>query len=262
MGQTPNINSSSPGQQASAGDNTLNELGLDDFLNLMLVQLQNQDPLNPLENDQLLAQISQIREVGATEKLTETLDSVLLGQSITSATNLIGANIDAISDDNQRVSGIVESVSITNGTPKLHLDLGPKARPAEEAGNIGTGTYQYRVVWNDAGGNQVAVDPLAGESGGQGAITLSESDQAILISGLPATAARKSIYRTDGSGTGNFRLVGTLPDGQSSTFLDDTADADLSETVLNGNPPLLDSVQRSFEVSLGNVGEIRPPGSR
>ena len=93
----------------------------------MLAKLQNQDPLNPLENDELIAQISQIREVGATEQLTEILSAVLLGQNIASATNLIGADIDAISDDNQRASGIVSRVSVSGGSPKLHLDLGPQS---------------------------------------------------------------------------------------------------------------------------------------
>ena len=69
---------------------------MDDFLDLMIAELQNQDPLNPLENDELIAQISQIREVGATEDLTNTLNAVLLGQNISSATSLIGADVVAL----------------------------------------------------------------------------------------------------------------------------------------------------------------------
>ena len=50
---------------------------------------QSQDPLDPMDNDQMLNQISQLRSIGATDKLTNTLDSVLLGQNITSSTALI-----------------------------------------------------------------------------------------------------------------------------------------------------------------------------
>jgi len=259
MTQLPNISEASSGNQPFGSQNTLNDLNLNDFLDLMLTELQNQDPLNPLENDKLIAQIGQIRSIGATDKLSETLDSVLLGQSISSATNLIGADIEAISDDNQRVSGIVDRVSIANGSPKLHLNLGPKVRPSEDPGEIEAGTYQYRVVWSDGEGGRVAIDPVASDGIEGGAIQLAEDGKSVLVSGLPVTAVGKQVYRTDGTGTGNFRLVGTLSDGSESTFLDTTSDADLSQTVLNGNPALLDNSERSFTVSLSNVGEIRPP---
>ncbi len=88
MTQFPTVNSATSG--ATTPDR-LNDVNIDDFLKLMIAELQNQDPLNPLDNDELVAQIGQIRSVGATEKLTDTLDSVLLGQNISSATNLIGA---------------------------------------------------------------------------------------------------------------------------------------------------------------------------
>jgi len=259
MSQLPSVNSASSGEQAFGSNNSLNELGMDDFLNLMITELQNQDPLNPLENAELIAQISQIREVGATEQLTETLGAVLLGQNISSATNLIGTDIEAISDDNQRVAGIVDRVSISDGDPKLHLNLGPKARPAEEAGDIEAGTYKYRVVWSDDQGNRVAIDPVASDGVENGAIQITDDGQSILISGLPVTTVGKQVYRTDASGTGNYRLVGTISSGDDSYFLDTTSDTDLSQTVLQGNPPLLDNSERSFIVSLRNVGEIRPP---
>ena len=239
MSQIPNINAASSTDQAFGSANTLNDLDL--------------------ENDELIAQISQIREVGATEQLSETLNAVLLGQNIASATNLIGADIEAISDDNQRVTGIVDRVSVSEGSPKLHLDLGPEALPGEEPGNLQAGTYQYRVVWTDAEGNQYAIDPLAGTNGGQGAIRLDHSNQSILISGLPETNTNKRVYRTDSSGTSSFRLVDTITDGKQSTYLDTTSDTDLSQAVLTGTPTLLDHSQRSFTVSLKNVGEIRPP---
>jgi len=258
MSQLTNINAASTGDQAFGGANSLNDLDLDDFLKLMIAELQNQDPLNPLENDQLLAQISQIREVGATEQLTQTLGAVLLGQNISSATNLIGADIEAISDDGQRVEGVVSSVSISDGEPKLHLDLGPKARPTDETGEIEAGTYQYRVVWRDEAGNQFAIDPVASDGIEGGAIQLTGDPQSILISGLPVTTTAKQIYRTDGTGAGNFRLVDTLTDGNVSSYVDSTSDANLSQTALNGTPTLLDNTQRSFTVSLNNVGEIRP----
>jgi flagellar basal-body rod modification protein FlgD len=247
---------SSIGANRSAADqpfgsaNTLNDLDLDDFLNLMIAELQNQDPLNPLENDELIAQISQIREVGATDRLTETLDAVLLGQNIASATNLIGAEIDALSDDFQRVQGVVGRVSVADGQPKLHLDLGPQAAASSEPGSIEAGAYEYRVAWTE-NGTLFALDPLNG-----GKLTLTGTsgvDAAVQLRNLPTTPGVKQVYRRDATSGGAFFLVDTLSDGKQATYLDTKAREELSGATL------MVTSERKFQVSLKNVSEIRPP---
>ena len=252
MSQIPAAGSSS--DQSFGAHNSLNNVDIDDFLKLMIAELQNQDPLNPLENDELVAQIGQIRSVGATEKLSETLDSVLLGQNISSATNLIGAEIDAISDDNQKITGVVERVSVANGQPKLHLDLDPRAKVSTEAGDIEAGEYEYRVTWRHDGA-LYGVDPLAKEDG---SIAVKGDDKSILLSNLPVTLSQKQVFRREKGSTGDFHLVGAITDGKKSTFLDTTATDDLSDYVMNSEPTL-QAPSRTFVVSLKNVGEIRPP---
>lgn len=252
MSQTPNVNASS--SQPFGAKNSLNDVDVDDFLKLMIAELQNQDPLNPLENDELVAQIGQIRSVASTDKLTETLDSVLLGQNISSATNLIGAEVDAISDDGQKVTGTVERVSVANGQPKLHLDLDPNAKLSTEEGKIEAGEYEYRVVWQD-GGNAFGVDPLAKEDGQS--ITVKGDGKSILLSNLPLTLGQKQVYRRE-KGAEDFQLVGAITDGKKSTFLDVSSTDELSDYVLTRTPQL-QSPSRTFTVSLKNVGEIRPP---
>lgn len=236
---------------------TINDVDLDDFLKLMITELQNQDPLNPMENDELIQQIGQIRSVGATEKLSETLDSVLLGQSIASATNLIGAEIDGLSDDNQKVTGVVERVSVADGRPKLHLDLNPRAKVADDEGSIEAGEYEYRVVWQSEKGALVGVDPLATDDGKSGTLKLTGEAQAVLISNLPASTSMKQVFRRK-VGEDDFQLVGSLTDVKAATFLDTTSGEDLSDYVLSGAPQLLEPV-RQFTVSLNKVSEIRPP---
>ncbi|MBX7167709.1 MAG: flagellar biosynthesis protein FlgD [Pirellulales bacterium] len=99
----------------------LRGLDLDEFLKLMIAELQNQDPLNPLENSDILAQISQIREIGATDKMSSTLDSVLLGQQLSNAGTLISKKITGLATDGKNVTGLVERVSMDNGKAVLHI---------------------------------------------------------------------------------------------------------------------------------------------
>lgn len=90
----------------------LDELDVDQFLTLLITELQNQDPLDPMDNSKLLAQISQIREIGSTDKLTDTLSAVQTGQNMTTASSLIGKEIRALSDDLQEVHGVVDRVTM------------------------------------------------------------------------------------------------------------------------------------------------------
>lgn len=252
MSQINNIANSLTGNQ-SAG-NAIKDLDVDSFLKLMIAELQNQDPLNPMENDQMLAQIGQMREIAASDKLTNTLDGVLLGQNIASATNLIGADIDAISDDNQRVTGTVKRVAIADGIPKLHLEESAGAMVSDKTGNIEEGKYNYRIVWEDDKGNLLGIDtktPLDVDADGK----------SIMLGNLPVTDKAKQIYRTKVGGTGPYYLVGSLNNGKTASFHDTTADADLSATVLSRTPAIVLNAHRTYEVSLKNVGEIRPPAT-
>ena len=252
MSQINTIANSLTGNKTTA--NAINDLDIDDFLSLMIAELQNQDPLNPMENDQMLAQIGQMREIGASEKLTETLDSVLLGQNISSSTNLIGAEIDAISDDNQRVTGKVAKISIAGGKPKLHIEEPAGASASDKEGDMAKGDYRYQIVWEATDGALLGIETAT-------PVTVDADGKSVLLANLPETGKAKQIYRTKvgGEKEGPYYLVGTLNNGKTGSFHDTTADADLSGTVLSRSFASVLNAKRSYEVSLNNVGEIRPP---
>jgi flagellar basal-body rod modification protein FlgD len=108
-------------QQASNVQDAWNKVGLDDFVMLLVTELQNQDPLEPMNNGEILQQIGQIREIESNRQLTETLESVLLGQSVATASNLLERTIVGLSQQSERVTGRVDRVSIEDGRPKLHV---------------------------------------------------------------------------------------------------------------------------------------------
>ena len=103
-----NTNATKTGQSTDLRDVDMNQ-----FLTLMITELQNQDPLNPMDNSQMLQQLSTIRQIGSTNQLTESLQAVLLGQNVSTASNLIGKKVTALDNDNKNVDGVVERVSIS-----------------------------------------------------------------------------------------------------------------------------------------------------
>lgn len=112
---------SQPGQQAPNSNDALRGLDMDQFLKLMITELQNQDPLNPMENNEILQQIGEMRQIESSTRLSETLDSVLLGQNLTNANTLIGRRIEGLNSDGDEVSGVVDKVSIQDKEVKLHV---------------------------------------------------------------------------------------------------------------------------------------------
>ncbi len=251
MSQIAAAANSPTADQPFGSASALNDLDLNSFLELMIAELQNQDPLNPLDNAQLLQQISQIREVGATEQLTQTLGSVLLGQNIASATNLIGAQVTALTDDGERVSGPVRRVTIDGGQPRIDLAVGPLAAAGTEEGDIEEGAYVYQVVWNGTDGQEFSFDVATNTA------NLSDFNGTIQLRNLPETDGEKRIYRTDATGEGDRQLVATLPNGTTTSFIDSVANSRRQAT-LTTTPQQL-GVARRVTVNLSNIAQIEPP---
>ncbi|HBS59470.1 MAG TPA: hypothetical protein DEA44_09405, partial [Firmicutes bacterium] len=90
------------------GDN----LDKDDFLKLMITQLQYQDPLNPMDDKEFIAQTAQFT---ALEQLQNLNKMTLMGQ----AANFIGKDVDAMDENGVAFSGTVTGVKVVNGVAKL-----------------------------------------------------------------------------------------------------------------------------------------------
>ncbi|HAC92653.1 MAG TPA: flagellar biosynthesis protein FlgD [Planctomycetaceae bacterium] len=114
MTRIPGTSSTSGGNTSSSNvkGNDLRDVDLDQFLGLLITELQNQDPLNPMDNAQMLTQISTIREIGSTNQLTETLGNFAVGQELAMASNLIGKKVSGLDKDAKEIQGVVERVAV------------------------------------------------------------------------------------------------------------------------------------------------------
>jgi flagellar basal-body rod modification protein FlgD len=68
----------------------------DRFMKLLVAQMKNQDPLNPMDNAQMTSQIAQINTVGGIEKLNTTVSSLLsafAGMQAQQAVDLVGRDV-------------------------------------------------------------------------------------------------------------------------------------------------------------------------
>src|SRR5437762_11750413 len=97
---------------SSKGVHDLKDLDINQFLQLMISELSHQDPLNPMDNTQLVQQMGELRSIAASDQLTSTLQSLQTQQSLTAASSLIGRQVTALGAGGQDVSGTVSSVTV------------------------------------------------------------------------------------------------------------------------------------------------------
>ncbi|GGI16316.1 MAG: flagellar hook assembly protein FlgD [Oxalicibacterium faecigallinarum] len=193
---------------------TSTEEAQDRFLKLLVTQMQNQDPLNPMDNAEVTSQMAQLSTVTGIDKLNSTLESLISSSAANNslqAANLIGRGV--LSSGNQisladekgimgvEFSGPVDAAQViikdASGNVVHTVDLG-----AQEAGPIpllwdGTtssgekaadGTYTFEVKATLAG-SAVATTPL--QFGVVTAVTTNSDGAKVSVPGLGALDVSK-----------------------------------------------------------------------
>ncbi|GIW76283.1 MAG: hypothetical protein KatS3mg104_1346 [Phycisphaerae bacterium] len=101
-------------------------LKTEDFIQMMITQLQNQDPMQPAKNEDLLAQMSQISQLESSTQLQKTLKSLVQQNNLSSAGAMIGKFVKGKNARGEDLEGIVTSVKVEDGNMFLELDNGQK----------------------------------------------------------------------------------------------------------------------------------------
>lgn len=146
-------------------NNKKSVLGKDDFLKLMISQLKNQDPLNPMDGTQYAAQLAQFTSLEQLTNLnanvSKSIDTnYLLTQSInnTLAATLIGkeVKVDGNSFQNNGQESVTLGYSLPSGTAsvaiKIYNEQGSLVRTIYDVPkNLGTNKLSYDFSDNNGG---------------------------------------------------------------------------------------------------------------
>jgi flagellar basal-body rod modification protein FlgD len=92
-------------------------LGESDFLNLLIAQLKNQDPLNPVKDTDFIAQLANFSSLEQMTNMNSSMSTLLAQQNYTNAANMIGKQVTT-SDSS---SGVVDKVSLEQGQIYLYV---------------------------------------------------------------------------------------------------------------------------------------------
>lgn len=115
--------------QARSNDPASGALGKDDFLQLLVAQLQNQSPLNPMEDRQFISQMATFASLEQMTNLNEAMNRFLETQQASSwldDTALIGKQVTWRPDgeETEAMESVVRSVLFKNGHVQFETEDG------------------------------------------------------------------------------------------------------------------------------------------
>lgn len=92
------------------------------FIQLLVAQLRNQDPLNPVSSQEFITQLSSLSTVQGLQSLNASFSEVLKLQQFTQGTDLIGKTVEYTPAGGGSASGKVDALTAVDG--KFQLQIG------------------------------------------------------------------------------------------------------------------------------------------
>ncbi len=102
-------------------------LDSDDFMKLLSVQFQSQDPMKPMEDTAFIAQMAQFSALSQTQTLTAEMAKLSASQSIVTANSYIGRQVTVADGKGGTTSGNVGAVEMSVDGPRIVI--GEKTYP-------------------------------------------------------------------------------------------------------------------------------------
>ena len=152
-------NSAAVGNNNSTSTSSVNgNAEQDRFLKLLVAQLNNQDPMNPLDNAQMTSQIAQINTVTGIEKLNTTVQSLasqFASQQLMQGTAMVGrqvlveGNQLTVNTESKQAFGAVELGNSASSVKVQVLDARNKEVGSTELGSLPPGRHNF--AWDASG---------------------------------------------------------------------------------------------------------------
>jgi len=89
----------------------------DAFMKLLMTQLKYQDPMNPMKDQEFMAQLAQMNTLSEIQKLNANMKALSKAQAVAEGAALLGKHVQALSDG-RAVQGVVDQLRV-NGDDVL-----------------------------------------------------------------------------------------------------------------------------------------------
>jgi flagellar basal-body rod modification protein FlgD len=107
-------------QSSGKTSSTTNSLQ-DTFLQLLLANLKSQNPMEPMSNEQMVQQMTELNSLQELQKISLALKSMSKTNDFMSATGLVGKTVTYLDGDEKEQTGTVDSISINGDNVLLNV---------------------------------------------------------------------------------------------------------------------------------------------
>jgi flagellar basal-body rod modification protein FlgD len=115
---------------ASAASKANNALDSDQFMQILLSQLTHQNPLEPMDNAEMMTQFSQLNSLQELREIHTSMDKVSASNQVIYLASLIGKTVKVNRTDGNVLEGVVEEVFPEKDNPQLRV--GDQKVPLED----------------------------------------------------------------------------------------------------------------------------------
>ncbi|AJC23949.1 flagellar hook assembly protein FlgD [Bacillus velezensis] len=116
--------------KSTAAVNSSTNLGKDEFLKILMTQVRNQDPLNPVDDKEFISQMATFSSLEQMMNMNTTMTKFVENQDpFTMYVNWIGKNVTFSDSDGKDQTSPVNSVKHSNGNYVLVLENGKEISP-------------------------------------------------------------------------------------------------------------------------------------
>ena len=106
------------GGSAATSTSAASSIGLQDFMRILLTQLNYQDPLKPMDNQEFMAQMAQFTALQQTQQLNEKIAQLITNQAALQSVGLIGRTVN-VTTSSGSVTGTVSALSLQGDSPSI-----------------------------------------------------------------------------------------------------------------------------------------------
>lgn len=116
----PQSNAQAAASQRDVGNKNLN---MEDFMKLMIAQMTNQDPLEPVSDQEFMAQMAQFSSLEEMSSMNDTLSNFVQQQSNMAAGTYLGREVVLQGANGEEISGLVTAVNSKTSDGKVTVTV-------------------------------------------------------------------------------------------------------------------------------------------
>lgn len=108
-------------QDATANVTQQAAIGQDDLFEILLTQLNYQDPLEPMDNQEFIAQLAQFTTLEQTREQNEKMDAILSMLSTNQAISILGKAVEAQLEETVEIGNVI-AIDFEQGSPVVSIE--------------------------------------------------------------------------------------------------------------------------------------------